>query len=94
MRARNRAQMVDELRDAYVEWRQSCLEVEDSYRLWGSGHGPNAAEAFARCAAALDHEGRAAESYAQVLRRVGAVVGTKNALVEDARGSESPAPWQ
>jgi hypothetical protein len=70
-----REQIVDDMVDAYVAWRQACLEVQDAHRLWGSGHGPGAAEAFERCAAALDEEARAADWYAELTRRTAAVLG-------------------
>lgn len=92
VRARDRARMMDKLMDAYVGWRQACLEVEDAYRLWGSGHGPNAAAAFERCAAALDGEGRAADCYARMVGRVAAVLGPEGAAARGARRPARPAP--
>jgi hypothetical protein len=77
--------IVDELMDAYVTWRQACLELQDAYRLWGSGHGPDAAEAFARCAAALHEEARAADWYAELTRRTAEVIGAQGAATQSMR---------
>jgi hypothetical protein len=84
--------MVDKLREAYIAWRQACLELQDACRLWGSGHGPDAAEAFERCEAALDEEGRAAERYAHLVRRVAEITGRKAAEAEAASPSPGQAP--
>jgi hypothetical protein len=88
--AQDRAQILDELKDAYIAWRQACLELQDARRLWGSGHGPDAAEAFGRCEDALDEEGRAAECYARLVRRVAEITPQKAAEAESA----SPSPGQ
>ena len=92
MKAQDRAQMVDELMEAYVAWRQACLELQDARRLWGSGHGPDAAQAFERCEAALDEEGRAAECYAGLVRRVAEITGPQAAEAESASPSPGQAP--
>jgi hypothetical protein len=92
VKAHDPAQIVDELREAYIAWRHACLELEDAHRLWGSGHGPDAAEAFERCEAALDDEGRAAECYAGLMRRVAGITGRKHAGAESASPSPGQAP--
>jgi len=55
---------------AYVDWREACRFVHDSYRSWATGTGPPARVAFWRYTAALDAEERAAEVYASLVRRV------------------------
>jgi hypothetical protein len=92
VKAQDREQMVHELREAYIAWRQACLELEDARRLWGSGHGPEGAEAFERCEAALDEEGRAAEYYARVMQRGAGITGRKAAEAESASPSPGQAP--
>lgn len=87
MNAQDRAQIVDELREAYIAWRQACLELQDARRLWGSGHGPDAASAFGRCEAALDEEGRAADCYARLVRRATEIIGQKAAEAASASPS-------
>jgi hypothetical protein len=51
--------LVDRLIEAYVSWREACLQVSDVYRSWGSETGPAASSAFGRYMAALDREERA-----------------------------------
>jgi hypothetical protein len=83
--------LVDELMDAYVAWRHACLEVQDAHRLWGSGHGPQAAEGFERCAAALDEEGRAADRYAELRRHTEQLAGFKGGVAGSAAASARQA---
>jgi hypothetical protein len=63
--------LVDRLIDAYVSWREACLQVSDTYGSWASETGPGATSAFGRYRAALDREERAAEVYAGLVRRAG-----------------------
>jgi hypothetical protein len=63
--------LVDGLIDAYVSWREACLQVSDAYSSWASGTGLGATSAFGRYMAALDHEERVAEVYAGLVRRAG-----------------------
>jgi hypothetical protein len=63
--------LVDGLIEAYVSWREACLRVSDAYGSWASETGIGATSAFGRYLAALDHEERAAEDYAGLVRRVG-----------------------
>jgi hypothetical protein len=50
--------------EAYVDWREACLRVSDTYCSWSRATGRSAGVAFARYVAALDREERAAEMYA------------------------------
>jgi hypothetical protein len=63
--------LVDRLMDAYVNWREACLQVSDAYGSWASDAGLGATSAFGRYMASLDHEERAAEVYAGLVRRAG-----------------------
>ena len=38
--------LVDGLIEAYVSWREACLQVSDAYRSWASQTGPGATFAF------------------------------------------------
>jgi hypothetical protein len=67
----SRKRLVDRLIDAYVSWREACLQVSDAYGSWASETGPEATSAFGRYIAALDHEERAAEVYAGLVRHAG-----------------------
>jgi hypothetical protein len=68
----NRA--VDEVIDAYVDWRQECITVSEAYQRWRSAARADAALAFQVYLAALDREERAAEVYGRLLRALEARV--------------------
>ena len=65
-------QLLDAAIDAYVDWREECVEVWDAYERWA--HAPNidAAGAFAAYGAALDREESASRAYAELLGIAGA----------------------
>jgi hypothetical protein len=65
----SKKRLVDRLIDAYVSWREACLQVSDAYVSWASETGPRATPAFGRYMAALDREERAAEVYAGLVWR-------------------------
>jgi hypothetical protein len=69
MNKRSQKRLVDGLIDAYVTWREACLRVGDAYGSWASETGLGATSAFGRYMAALDREERAAEVYAEMVRR-------------------------
>jgi hypothetical protein len=69
MRNGVRDKLIDEVMDAYVEWRQESAKVESAYRRWSIARLTDPARAFAEYAAALDREELASMSYAQVIRR-------------------------
>jgi hypothetical protein len=71
MRKRAETRLVDSMISAYVDWREACSFVHDTYRSWASAAGPSARVAFWRYTAALDAEEWAAEVYASLVRRVG-----------------------
>ena len=64
MNTLRRERLVDELVEAYVEWRETCARVNDAHRSWASETGPGGRFAFELCMAALDEEEQAAEVYA------------------------------
>jgi hypothetical protein len=56
---------------AYVDWREACFVVHDTYDSWASATGFLVRDAFFwRYVAALDAEERASEVYASLVRRV------------------------
>ena len=69
--------LVDRLMDAYVSWREACLEVSDAHGSWVNETGLRATSAFGRYMAALDREERAAEVYAGLVRRAGRLASTR-----------------
>ena len=60
--------LVDRMIEAYVSWREACLQVSDAYSSWESGTGLGDTSAFGVYMAALDREERAAEVYAGLVR--------------------------
>jgi hypothetical protein len=70
--------LVDGLIEAYVSWREACLRVSDANDFWASETGLGATSAFARYMAALDHEERAAEVYAGLVRRAGQIASSNH----------------
>ena len=67
--------LVDRLLDAYLRWREACLQVSDAYASWATERGMGATVAFGSYLAALDREESAAEIYAGLVRRAGAGSG-------------------
>jgi hypothetical protein len=65
----SRERLVDELVEAYIDWRATCARVKDAYRSWAGETGPCGRVAFELYTAALDAEERAAEVYAGLVRR-------------------------
>ena len=52
---------------AYVDWREACLRVRETYDVWTGG--PRVAGAFSAYVCALDREEQAAWAYAGSLER-------------------------
>jgi hypothetical protein len=65
----SRTRLVDKLVEAYVDWRETCVRVNDAYRFWASEAGPCGRVAFGLYVAALDAEEQAARVYAGFVRR-------------------------
>jgi hypothetical protein len=70
MTALARTLLVDDVIDAYVNWREECLFVWDAYGRWSGGPPADATLAFAAYSAALDREERASASYAGLVSRL------------------------
>jgi hypothetical protein len=64
-----RERLADQLVAAYVEWRETCARVRDTYRSWASDTSPADRIAFGLYMAALDAEEQAAEIYAGLVQR-------------------------
>jgi hypothetical protein len=65
----SQTRLVDVLIEAYVSWREACLQVSDAYGSWARETGVHATSAFGRYMAALDREEHAAEVYAGLVQR-------------------------
>jgi hypothetical protein len=70
MRREPQAKLVDDLIEAYLEWREECVCVRISYDDWTSSIDAEAGSAFSAYRAALEREERACHIYAECLARV------------------------
>jgi Holliday junction resolvasome RuvABC endonuclease subunit len=61
--------LIDDLSDAYMEWRAESAAVETAYGRWSIAASVDAASAFAAYQAALDREELAAAEYALLYAR-------------------------
>jgi hypothetical protein len=83
--------LVDQIVDAYVDWREECTHVWEAYRRWLGAVGVDAVLAFRAYRAALDREERASEVYADLIRRLGPVVADAALRVASDRPPKSGA---
>ena len=84
MNTLSRKPLIDQVIEAYVDWREACLQVNDRYRSWASETGPNGRDRFGRYVAALDAEGQAAAGYAEVVGRARTYIAALEAAEQAA----------
>jgi hypothetical protein len=89
-----RDRMVDRLIEAYVSWREACLQVSDTYGCWASERGTGATLAFASYMTALDREENAAEAYASLVRRASRIVSNEHDAAEPLGGPAWGVGWR
>jgi hypothetical protein len=65
-----RSELIDELMDMYVEWREACIALRRAYERWSSVRVAERKLAFASYQAALDWEERASVVYADRVDQV------------------------
>jgi hypothetical protein len=65
-----RPELIDELMEMYVEWREECLGLRTAYQRWLSVPVGERDLAFAAYRAALDREEQASAVYAEHTDRV------------------------
>ena len=70
MKEQGDKQLVDEAIEAYVDWREECAEVSNTYERWADAPTADAAGAFSAYHAALDREECASHAYADLLVRI------------------------
>jgi hypothetical protein len=58
---------IDEAMDAYVDWLELSIAVQDAYDRWRHGPRSDAAASFAAYTTALDLEERLALEYAELV---------------------------
>jgi hypothetical protein len=70
MSADVRTELIDELMEAYVEWREECAGLLQAYERWASVPATDRELAFAAYKAALDREQQASAVYSSRIDRV------------------------
>ena len=70
MASRLRSELVDELMDAYVDWREECNALRDAYDRWSTASPDERSLAFVAYSAALDREEQASAVYAKHLNAI------------------------
>jgi hypothetical protein len=61
--------LIDDMINAYVDWREQCRRVERAYARWSTARRPDIRMRFAAYLAELDQEDRAGEAYAEAVTR-------------------------
>jgi hypothetical protein len=82
MTALSRKRLIDKLVEAYVDWREACVRVDDAYRACARETGPWGAAAFGLYVATLDTEEQAADAYAGLVRRAEKLPWTQEPRLE------------
>jgi hypothetical protein len=62
--------LVDDMVDAYAQWRHECASVRAAYDLWSNAAAGDALLAFRAYEAALDQEECSSKVYADLVHRV------------------------
>src|ERR1700733_10748948 len=79
-----RGEIVDEMIDDYVNWREACTVVAVSYENWRCSDRPDEKLAFSVYFAALDREERAAAAYLRAVAQVAtALAGRQSCSLEE-----------
>lgn len=79
--------LIDDMVNAYVDWREQCRRVRNAYVWWTAARRPDLRLRFAAYLAELDQEDRAIEAYAAAVTR--AAVGTDVAPARPRPGSDA-----
>jgi hypothetical protein len=94
MNTLRRERLVDELVEAYIDWREMCVRANDAYGAWAGETGPRGRVAFELYTVALDAEERAAEVYADLVRRADEVPWSEDPPDEPLGGRAPGVGWQ
>jgi hypothetical protein len=94
MNTLRRERLVDELVEAYIDWREMCVRANDAYGAWAGETGPRGRVAFELYTVALDAEERAAEVYAGLVRRADEVPWSEDPPDEPLGGRAPGVGWQ
>jgi hypothetical protein len=63
--SRDRSELVDELMEAYLDWREECNDLRDAYDRWSLASPDERGLGFVAYSAALDREEQASAVYAE-----------------------------
>ena len=77
--SRRHKHLVDCMMDAYIDWREESVALEEAYHRWANAEASDAVLACAAYRAGLDREERASIRYAELVR------GVNEALPESLR---------
>ena len=94
MNTLRRERLVDELVEAYIDWRETCARLNDAYRSWACETGSRGRVAFELYTAALDAEERAAAVYAGLVRRADELPWSEDPPARPTGGSAGGVGWQ
>jgi hypothetical protein len=84
-------QLIDDVVNTYVDWREQSERVWRAYHDWSTVAPPEAALRFAAYVAELDREHRASDAYADAVTRA-AVCGRTSALPSPSQRDERFRP--
>jgi hypothetical protein len=93
MNTLRRERLLDELVEAYVDWREACAHVHDAYRFWANEPTGEDGVMFDLYMAALDAEERAAGVYARLVRRADELPWSEDPPVESLGGPMWGLDW-
>jgi hypothetical protein len=85
--------LVDELVEAYVDWRETCARVSDAYGSWAAEPGRCGRVAFGSYVAALDAEEKAANVYAELVSRADKLSWSEHSRAEPLGGPAWGDAW-
>ena len=77
MKGRIRSEIVDEMMDMYVAWREACIALRKAYENWSTVRVAERALAYATYQAALDWEEQASNVYADRLLHVARAIAAE-----------------
>jgi hypothetical protein len=86
-----RRQIVDEMMDDYVSWREACAAVAVAYEDWKCAERRDKKLAFSVSVAALDREEQAAASYQRAVAQVATAYAGRHSSSLEARGPHRSA---
>jgi len=85
-----RSEIVDEMIDDYVSWREACGAVAVSYETWRCSDRPDEKLAFSVYVAALDREEQAAAAYHRALAQVAAALAGRHSTSLEKSSTDGP----